>query len=59
MLMSKEEKQEALKKLSGKDLLENYIFQFTHFNPLDEELCELFGLIQAEILRRCKLEGEE
>ena len=44
-----EEKNNILRGLSDDDLLE------TFFNPCDDDSCESYELIKAEIIRRLKL----
>ena len=53
--MTEEKRKERVEKLAdmdGETLLENYDFYVRQFNPLDEEFCETFHLIKAEVLKR-------
>ena len=60
--MTFKEKKKCVEKLSADDLFAAYETFRTQFNPLDEDFCESFEVIKAEIYRRVKayelLKGE-
>lgn len=52
MKKTKEEKVEILKSTNNIDLLKLYCDYSCKFNPIDEDFCETYELIAAEILSR-------
>ena len=53
---SKEKRAELISTWSGGKLIAGYKAYYSGFNPLDDDVCDTFDLIRAEIIRRCTKE---
>ena len=48
----KEQVETRLKGDTNEELIERYTWYVQNFNPVDEERCEDYALVKAELLRR-------
>ena len=52
--MTKEEKENIARGISGTRLMELFLSYLDDFNPIDYDRCETYNVIKAEIIRRCE-----